>query len=356
MARPLKNNASYFGHDAEMRNNRKVKALRARFGLEGYAVWNMLLECLTDADNFCLAWQEIDIELLSGDFGIEAERLREIVEYAQKIGLVCIENEKLLSRKHQERMKPLLEIRDRKRQWKESRKAVSDGENPKSDGENAQSKVKESKVKESKVNNTLSGISLDNTPQKNEIEKIRAASLPEAIAIASAWATTDGAEQIEAFRSAAMYSPEKYEDGSVLHQIAGMFAHYWKTEAQQARIQYDPIGYTTQNLCAWLTNAKRMNKPATNQKADHLAPKYTPPSQPAGVNYQLTREQALYLIHQNAAMFADQFTEKHIEDIRQRSSRPATDLIKIIAKQISQSAPDQFTPAQSAFPAIQATA
>jgi hypothetical protein len=34
MARPLKNNADYFPHDNDMRNDEKILALRRKFGLE----------------------------------------------------------------------------------------------------------------------------------------------------------------------------------------------------------------------------------------------------------------------------------------------------------------------------------
>ena len=47
MARPKKNNADYFPHDADMRNDPKIRALRRKFGLKGYAIWNMFLESLT---------------------------------------------------------------------------------------------------------------------------------------------------------------------------------------------------------------------------------------------------------------------------------------------------------------------
>ena len=52
MARPKKNNAEYFTHDADMRNDVKIKALRRKFSHTGYAVWNYLLETLTDSDFF----------------------------------------------------------------------------------------------------------------------------------------------------------------------------------------------------------------------------------------------------------------------------------------------------------------
>ena len=60
MARPIKNNADYFTHDSQMRNHRKIKALRYKFGLIGYAVYNMLLEVLTNAENFKFEWDELE--------------------------------------------------------------------------------------------------------------------------------------------------------------------------------------------------------------------------------------------------------------------------------------------------------
>lgn len=65
MARPIKDNADYFTHDADMRDDPKIKALRRKFKAEGYGIWNMLLEAITDSDNFRL---KIDLEIMAGDF------------------------------------------------------------------------------------------------------------------------------------------------------------------------------------------------------------------------------------------------------------------------------------------------
>ena len=65
MARPRKNNAEYFSHDANMRSDRKIIALRAKYGLEGYAVRCMILETLAGADNFQITFDEMEIELLA---------------------------------------------------------------------------------------------------------------------------------------------------------------------------------------------------------------------------------------------------------------------------------------------------
>ncbi|MBL4705443.1 MAG: DUF4373 domain-containing protein [Flavobacteriales bacterium] len=44
MARPLKNNADYFSHDNNMRNDKKILAVRRKYGSDGYSVWCMILE------------------------------------------------------------------------------------------------------------------------------------------------------------------------------------------------------------------------------------------------------------------------------------------------------------------------
>lgn len=153
MARPKKKNADYFPHDSDMRNDPKVKALRRKFGFIGYSVWSMLLEVLTDSDYFEYKWNDLNIELLAGDFDLEPEVLKEIVDYCITIKLLSIESDILYTEKLKERFDTLLSRRsvDRKRKDEEfstrktPNKEVFHSENP-------QSKVKESKVKESKVN------------------------------------------------------------------------------------------------------------------------------------------------------------------------------------------------------------
>ena len=68
MGRPKNNSAEYFSHDADMRNDVKVKALRRRFSHTGYAVWNYILETLTDSDNFEWDFREVNRELLVADY------------------------------------------------------------------------------------------------------------------------------------------------------------------------------------------------------------------------------------------------------------------------------------------------
>jgi hypothetical protein len=136
MARPIKDNADYFSHDASMRDDPKIKALRRKFKHEGYSIWNMLLESITDADNFRFT---IDFEIMGGDYDIEPELLKEIVLYCVNLGLLqySAETSVIWSKTLDNRMATLLSKRKRNR-------------NP-ADGELSTSETPQSKVKESKV-------------------------------------------------------------------------------------------------------------------------------------------------------------------------------------------------------------
>lgn len=188
MARPKKNNADYFSHDAGMRNHGKIKAIRKKFGFEGYSVWCMLLELLTSKDGFRCKWNELNIEITAGDFDIDSVRLVEIVDYLKLLELVTIENEFLFSQNHIERFSGLITKRNRDNtryeQQKETetpKKRVSDSENttktPVSDSENPHSKLKETKEDIITVFNFWNNQKISNhreltEPIKKTIEKV----------------------------------------------------------------------------------------------------------------------------------------------------------------------------------------
>lgn len=111
MSRPNKNNADYHSHDKDMRNDKKIKALRNKFKHQGYSIYNMMLEVLDDCDYFKQHWDELNIELLAGDFEIEVGLLKEIIDYGVKIGLFIITEGYLHSNGHVNRFKPLLSKR-----------------------------------------------------------------------------------------------------------------------------------------------------------------------------------------------------------------------------------------------------
>jgi hypothetical protein len=139
MARPKRYNADYFSHDAGMRNDPKVKALRNKFGNDGYAVWGMMLEVLTASDYFTRSIDEIEIEILSADFGIEPELFSEILSYMVRLRLLQTgDNCEYLSQKLSDRMQSVV---DKRRNSKPKGVSVT---------ESTQSKGKESKVKKTK--------------------------------------------------------------------------------------------------------------------------------------------------------------------------------------------------------------
>lgn len=162
MARPRKNNADYFSHDADMRNDIKIKALRRKYSHSGYAVWCYLLEVLSDSDFFEVEWSDLNIELLSADFDVSIKELRDIVDYAVRIDLLQIKNGVLYSETHKERFSALLTNRERKRISAETPKTnVKESRNPaettlktSNGAPKPDSKVKESKGEERKEKKT----------------------------------------------------------------------------------------------------------------------------------------------------------------------------------------------------------
>lgn len=116
MARPISNTAEYFSHDADMRNDIKIKALRRKFGHTGYAVWNYILETLTDSNDFELDFAEVNRELLAADYDVTVEELYNIVKYACSINLLQLSKDEttLYSNVLKKRFSQLIEQRDKR--------------------------------------------------------------------------------------------------------------------------------------------------------------------------------------------------------------------------------------------------
>jgi hypothetical protein len=165
MARPRKNNADYFSHDNDMRNDDKILSVRRKFWHEWYSVWNMLLEKLCKSNLFIIDIDNVSIELLSWDFVVEPEKLKEIIDYFVYIRLIYKEWDRIYSQKMIDRFEWLLskrhrDIEYRKWKWKEETVIVV---------ENTQSKVKESKVKE--YNKEKAPSKIFNKPNIDDIKK-----------------------------------------------------------------------------------------------------------------------------------------------------------------------------------------
>jgi len=159
MARPKKNYCDYFSHDRDMRNHRKVKAIRTKFGISGYAIWSMILEYLTGIDGNVFEYSDIEFELMAGDFGVSSSEIRLIIDYCISLEMLFLKNGFINSESLDERLKNVYEKRGREKD-KSSKQLRRDGkfvkDNTESDGfsvtEKPQSKVNKSKVNEIKVN------------------------------------------------------------------------------------------------------------------------------------------------------------------------------------------------------------
>jgi hypothetical protein len=177
MARPNKHNAEYFSHDNSMRNDLKIKALRRKYSHKGYSIFNMMLELLTENDYFEIEWSEINIELLTPDFDIDADELNEIINYCIKLNLLQLTNGYLHCNKLTDRLED--DVLSRRKGYCSNNakrmklmlqqpniNVVNVYNNDDIDNINGQSKVKESKVnkievKESKVNKNIVNKLLD---------------------------------------------------------------------------------------------------------------------------------------------------------------------------------------------------
>lgn len=99
-----------------MRNDIKIKALRRKFGAEGYAVWNFILETLTDNEDFKMRFSPLEQELLAADFDISQERLAEIVEYCCRLDLLqqSDDEDTVFSRAHRKRLQSVIDIKEKR--------------------------------------------------------------------------------------------------------------------------------------------------------------------------------------------------------------------------------------------------
>lgn len=107
MARPIKNSVDYFPHDSDMRNHKKVKAIRSRFGVNGYAIWSFLLEYLSGSDGNVFPYSDLEFELMSGDFGVPATEIRSVVDYCISLEMLFVKDGFVNSESLDERLAPV---------------------------------------------------------------------------------------------------------------------------------------------------------------------------------------------------------------------------------------------------------
>ena len=73
----MNKDAYYFPHFSNARQDRKLKRAMKQLGIEGYAIYFMLLEVLRDQTDLCYPMEDID--LLADEFGTSEQRVRTII-------------------------------------------------------------------------------------------------------------------------------------------------------------------------------------------------------------------------------------------------------------------------------------
>ena len=169
MARPIRNNAEYFTHPANFRNDRRVKAIRAHCGLQGYAILMMMMEALTDAEFTQLSTDELEMELLAGDIGVSVTEIHSLLQIAEKIGLFSRNADgNLICDDLNRSLEQVFDKRNRSRKSEEERKnKVSVTEMPVSVAEIPQNKVKERDTIVSPKEKDIYPPELDTSVKKN---------------------------------------------------------------------------------------------------------------------------------------------------------------------------------------------
>jgi len=147
-----------------MRNHKKVKAIRSKFGVAGYAVWVMTIEYLTGNDGNVFEYSDLEFELMSGDFGVPAADIKSVIDYCISLEMLFNDNGFVKSESLDERLAPVYAKRGvakelSKKQARENGKfAVNNTEaSGVSVTEMPQSKVKESTEEKSKVKESKNG-------------------------------------------------------------------------------------------------------------------------------------------------------------------------------------------------------
>jgi hypothetical protein len=94
-----------------MRNHRKVKAIRNKYGVVGYAIWNMLLEYLTGIDGNEIEFSDMEMDLMSGDFGVSVTEISDVVNYCIRLELLFLKNGFIHSETLDENLLPVYQKR-----------------------------------------------------------------------------------------------------------------------------------------------------------------------------------------------------------------------------------------------------
>lgn len=176
MARAKKIGVDYYSHDVGAQKKQTVKALRSRFGNDGYAFWFILLELLGERDGLYMdCSDEATWIYLCTEVMIDEDKVTDMLNFLGRLGAIDKDlwavDKIIWCQNFTDRLADVFKKRGVPKPEKPISKMVSATktnisatEMGVSVTEMRQSKVKESKVKNSKVNTTLE---VDTTPVDN---------------------------------------------------------------------------------------------------------------------------------------------------------------------------------------------
>lgn len=152
MARPIKDNADYFSHDTDMRNDDRIKAVRRKFKHLGYAIYNMFLEYLTDKNSFQCAYNNLAFELMAGDFDEDPEQIKAIIDYCIELDLLQLKDGAIRCKTLEARLAPVVEKRNKAKEQVKDQPRVNGrfSRNNTDEPDISATETPQSKVKESK--------------------------------------------------------------------------------------------------------------------------------------------------------------------------------------------------------------
>lgn len=123
------NSCDYFPHLSGMRNHRKVKVLRNRFGqVLGYAFWSMLLEYLTELDGQEMECTAVEIEMFAAELGATSDEVRQMIDVAVGIELLFRRDNFIYSESLNAALAPVYIKRKRERERSAARVRREDGQ------------------------------------------------------------------------------------------------------------------------------------------------------------------------------------------------------------------------------------
>lgn len=103
-----------FLHDANARNDAKMKQFRVKYGPEAYAFYFMVIEMMREEPTYTLNMQYVDG--YAHDLGLAVERFTELLRAAESMGLLSMEGENIVSSAFKRRMAAYDLKRERLRQ------------------------------------------------------------------------------------------------------------------------------------------------------------------------------------------------------------------------------------------------